>query len=219
MITSIITEENELIRSALKSALQESGAADVIGDYARADEMALDLSRLKPDVVIVGGIGSLAERCLACNDIRDVSPNTRILTVFEKYEDDELREIILSGASGCVLTGAGKAEIIRSVGILANGGFSFDSDALIRLVGRVPERRDDKPAALDGLTERQVAVLSMIARGSKNREIAQELHVSPSTIKSDIRRIKDKLTLDTRAQLGGYAERCGLLNTPIEPPD
>ena len=213
MTTSIITEENELIRHGLKNALEESKAADVIGDYAHAGEMMSDLGRLKPDVVILGGIGSLAERCQACNDIRDVSPDTRILTLFERQQDDELREIILSGATGCVLTSAGKAEIIRSVGVVADGGLSFDSDALIRLIGRVPKQeRSDKPAELAELTERQVAVLSLIARGSKNSEIAQSLNVSNSTVKSDISRIKDKLALDSRAELATYAERHGVLD-------
>ena len=213
MITSIITEDNEFIRSALKSALRESGAADVIGDYARADEMMSDLGRLKPDVVILGGIGSLAERCQACNDIRSVSPDTRILTLFERQQDDELREIILSGASGCVLTGAGKAEIVRSVGIVASGGFSFDSDALVRLMGRIPKTVfDDKPAILEELTDRQTVVMSLIAKGYKNRDIAQELNVSNSTVKSDIARIKDKLALDSRSQLAAYAAEHGVLD-------
>ena len=213
MTTSIITEENEFIRYGLKNAIHESEAADVIGDYAHAGEMMSDLGRLKPDVVILGGIGSLAERCQACNDIRDVSPATRILTLFERQQDDELREIILAGASGCVLTSAGKAEIIRSVGVVADGGLSFDSDALVRLIGRIPRQDlNDRPAALDGLTERQVAVLSLIARGSKNSEIARRLNISNSTIKSDIARIKEKFALDTRAQLATYAARHGVLD-------
>ena len=213
MITSIITEENELIRHGLKNALEETRASEVIGDYASVGEMLPHLKSLKPNVVIVGGIGSLAERCLACNDIRDLSPDTRILTLTEKQKDDELREIILSGAAGCVLTSAGKAQIIRSVGIVADGGMSFDNDAIIRLVGRSPKRLlDDKPAALHELTERQVAVLSLIARGSKNKEISQRLNISNSTVKNEVARIKDKLMLDSRSELSAYAARHGVLD-------
>lgn len=220
MLTLIVTEENEYIRFGLKSAIRESGVADVIADYAHADEMMRDLSRLKPDVVIMGGIGSLAERCQACQNIRDSSPRTKILTLTERQQDDELREIILAGATGCVLKSAGKAEIARSVGIVAAGGLSIDNEVLMRLLERTPtDHPNDDPVGLDGLTERETAILTMIARGGKNSEIVQELHVSPSTIKSDIRRIKDKLTLDTRSQLGVYAKRHGLLNASTESPD
>ena len=206
MLTSNVTEENEIIRHGLKNALEETKASEVIGDYASIGEMLPHLKSLKPDVVILGGIGSLAERCPACNDIRDLSPDATILTLTEKHQDDELREIIMAGALGCVLTSAGKAQIVRSVGIVANGGLSFDNDAIIRLVGANPKRwRGDKPAMLDDLTERQVAVLSMIARGCKNREIADELHVSMSTVKNDIVKIKDKLALNSRTELAAYA--------------
>ena len=124
-----------------------------------------------------------------------------------------MREIILSGAAGCVLTSAGKEGIIRSVGIVANGGFSFESDALVRLMGRIPKQEPrDKPAGLDNLTERQTLVISMIARGCKNRDIAQRLNISNSTVKNDITNIKNKLMLDTRSQLAVYAAEHGVLD-------
>ncbi|MCY3544967.1 MAG: response regulator transcription factor [Chloroflexi bacterium] len=165
MISSIITEDNEIIRHGLKNALEETKVTKVIGDYASLGEMLPHLKSLKPDVVILGGIGSLAERCLACNDIRELSPDTRILTLTERHQDDELREIILSGAAGCVLTSAGKAEIARSVGIVACGGFSFECHALVRLMERVPKQEpSDKPAALDDLTERERVICPWLAK-------------------------------------------------------
>ena len=207
LTTLIIPEKNEVVRFGLKNTLKETEGVDVIGEYASIDDMMPELSRLKPDVVILEGNIDLLARCQACNDVRALSENTKVITLFEKHQDDELREIILSGAAGCVLTSAGKAEIIRSVGIVANGGLIFESEALIRLLGRVPrQERSGKPAEFDGsLTERQLAVLAMIARGYKNREIARTLNISNSTVKNDITNIKSKLTLDSREELAVYA--------------
>ena len=213
LLNLIIAEENEIIRFGMKNALEETEGVDVIGEYASVDDMMSALSRLKPDVVILGGNIDFHARCQACNDVRDVSAGTRVITLFEKYQDDELREIILSGASGCVLTSAGKAGIIKSVGIVANGGLSFDNDALIRILGQAPKLRPNAGSTeIDALTERQTLVLSLIAQGYKNRDIAERLNISNSTVKSDIARIKDKLALDSRAQLAAYAERRGILD-------
>lgn len=209
--TMIITEKNDVIRTGLKAAIEERDIAEVTGDYAGIEEMLPHLNSLKPDVVILGGIGSLAERCLACNDIRDLSPDTRILTLTEKHQDDELREIILSGAAGCVLTSAGKAQIIRSVGIVANGGMSFDNDAIIRLMGRIPNQAaSDKPAALDDLTERECVILSLVGEGCSNEEIGQRLNLSKFTVRNNIAEIRSKLNVETRSRLTAFAARLSL---------
>jgi len=162
------------------------------------------------DIVILGGSGNILNRCLACYDIQRACPTAKILTLTEEQRDDELRHLILSGASGCVSTRAGGAEMIRSVGIVANGGLSFERDTISRLVGAVPQQvQSDKSVALDTLTERQTSVLALIAKGRKNREITKELNLSNSTVKSDIAKIKDKLALDTRAELAYHAAQHG----------
>ncbi len=210
-MNTIITEENQIIRFGLKRALEETGAAEVIGGYATIEDMLPHLSRLKPDVVILGGSGNILNRCLACYEIQSACPTAKILTLTEEHQDDELRHLILSGASGCVSTRAGGAEMIRSVGIVASGGLSFERDTIARLMGRVPQQvQSDKPVALDTLTERQTWVLALLAKGRKNREIARKLHISNSTVKSDIAKIKDKLALDTRAELAFYAAQHGI---------
>ena len=133
----IITEKNDVIRTGLKAAIEETDIAEVIGDYASVGEMLPYLKSLTPDVVILGGSGNILNRCLACYEIQSASPTTKTLTLTEEQRDDELRHLILSGASGCVTTSAGGAEIARSVGMVADGGMSFDNAAIVRLVGRI----------------------------------------------------------------------------------
>ena len=108
--------------------------------------------------------------------------------------------------SGDVLKSAGSSEMVRSVGVVACGGLNFESDALVRLLGRVPNQgrlANSADAAI--LSEREIAVLSLIVRGYKNREIGQNLNVSNSTVKSDLVNIKSKLMLDSRAELAAFA--------------
>ena len=101
----------------------------------------------------------------------------------------------------------------RSVGIVANGGLDFDLDALKRLMGRVPQQDGrGKPAALDALTERQTEVLALMAKRRKNKRIARELNISNSTVKNEVARIKEKFSLNSRTELGVYAQQQGLLD-------
>ncbi len=212
LITSIIVEEDELVRLGMKTAIGTNEDIEVIGDYGDTAQMMSELNRLQPDVIILGldGSESILDRCQTCQEIRRLCPTTNILTLSERQRDEELCELILSGASGCVQMSAGSSEMIRSVGIVADGGLSFDNDALIRLMSRIPKQEQSRrPIGLDDLTEREKAILSLIA-GHTNAQIAQKLHVSRSTVKNDLTRIREKLMIRARGELAAYAVRHGI---------
>ena len=206
MTTVIISEKDEFTRLGLKSALRTNEDIGILGDYETDDIMLSDLGGLNPDVVILGGTNDILNRCQTCREVRTLCPTAKVLTLSEKRKDDDLYEIILAAASGDVLKSAGSAEMVRSVGIVACGGLNFDNEALIRLLGRIPNQgRLANFTDADVLTEREIAVLSLIAQGYKNKEIGQNLNVSNSTVKSDLVNIKNKLMLDSRAELAAFA--------------
>ena len=175
--------------------------------------MLSDLSSLSPDVVILGGTEDILDRCRVCHEVRTLRPDAKVLTLSDKQKDDDLYEIILSGASGDVLKAAGSVEIVRSVGVVACGGLNFDNDALIRLLGRIPRQgKISGSSEIGSLTEREIAVLSLLAHGCKNKEISKSLSISDSTVKSDIAKIKSKLLLESRTELAMYAVGHGLVD-------
>ena len=205
--TVIITEKNDVIRTGLKAAIEETDIAEVIGDYASVGEMLPYLKSLTPDVVILSGSGNILNRCLACYEIQSASPTTKTLTLTEEQRDDELRHLILSGASGCVTTSAGGAEIARSVGMVADGGWRHEfRQCRHRSAGGANPNRwsGDKPAALDDLTERERAILSVVGEGCSNEEIAQRLNLSKFTVRNNIAEIRSKLNVQTRSKLTAY---------------
>ena len=211
MVTLVICEENELVRLGLKSALEDAENVDILGTYAYSEGMLSKLTEIKPDVVILGGKGDILDRCRTCYEVRTLCPTTKVLTLTEKHRDDELYKIIISGASGNILTDAGSAEMINSVGVVACGGLNFESEALIRLLGRIPMREQvSSPAEIDKLNRRETAVLSLIAKGYKNSEIGQKLNISTSTVKSDISHLRQKLLIYSRSELAAYAVRHGI---------
>lgn len=211
MVTVIISESNELTRLGLKAALQTSDDIKVVGDYENAEMMLAGLNSLEPDVVIIGGPENIVERCRICLEVHTLRPTAKVLALTERLKDDDLYEIILSGASGEILTNAGSTEMVRSVDVVACGGLNFDSEALVRLLGRIPRRKGHAQQSVSSeLTDRESAVLSFISQGYKNKEIGHALNVSNSTVKSDIVNIKSKLMLHSRAELAIYAVGQGI---------
>ena len=213
MVTVIISERNELTRLGLKAALQTGEDIKVIGDYENTEVMMNDLNSLEPDVVILGGPDDIVERCRICLEVRTLHPTTKVLTLTEKRKDDDLYEIILSGASGEVLKTADSAEMVRSVGVVACGGLNFDSEALVRLLGRIPSRRfHSQQSMMDGLTDRERAIMVLVARGDTNEEIGRRLKLSKFTARNNVSDIRGKFGLKSRAELAAFAVRHGFLD-------
>lgn len=213
MVTVIISEGNELIRLGLKAALQTSEDIEVVADYADAEMMLADLKNLEANVVILGGPEDIVERCRICLEVLALHPTTKVLALTEKRKDDDLYEIILSGASGEVLKTADSAEMVRSIGVVACGGLNFDSESLVRLLGRIPSRRvHAQQSMMDGLTDRERAIMVLVARGDTNEEIGHRLKLSKFTARNNVRDIRNKFGLRSRVELATFAVRHGFLN-------
>lgn len=208
----IISEKDEFTRLGLKSAFQLNEDIKILGDYESDDIMMLDLSGLNPDVVILGGTDDILARCRTCEEVRNLCPDAKVLTLSDKQKDDDLYEIILSGASGDVLKSSGSAEIVRSVGVIVCGGLNFESDSLIRLLGRIPKQRQNH--LMDNLSERERTIVSLIARGYTNAQIGRVLNLSRFTVRNSVGDIRSKLNMKSRTELAAFAVQQGLIDYP-----
>ena len=206
MTTLIISEKDEFTRLGLKSALQATKDISILGDYETDEMMLSELSSLNPDVVILGGTEDILERCRTCQEVRTLRPTAKVLTVSERQRDDDLYEIILSGASGDVLKSAGSEEMVRSVGVVACGGLNFEKDALVRLLGRIPRQQADvKLSKLHELSERDRTIVTLVAQGHSNGEIGERLNLSKFTVRNIVGDIRSKFGLKSRTELATFA--------------
>ena len=197
----------------MRAAFQTDEDIEVIGDYESVDMMLSELSRLKPDVIIIGEDGNILDRFQTCLEIRALCPTTKVLTLTEKHRDDDLHEIILSGASGSMNKDAGSSEIIRSVSIVACGGLNFKSETLIKLLGRIPRQwRSLHSAELGEFSEREGKIVTLVAQGYTNAEIGQKLNLSKFTVRNNIGEVRRKFNLKSRTELAAFAVQCGLLD-------
>ena len=213
LVRIVILEDNEITVLGLTAALESCNCVKIVEGYTGIDELLSNLSRLNPEVILLGGSGTAESNSQNCRAIVNSFPGIRVLPLNDEWNDDELHEIILSGASGFLSKHAGKDDVVRSIAIVAQGGLSFDGDTLVRLLARLPQPLDNEQSErLNALTSRERTVLNLIAQGRRNKEIGQSLNISVSTVRNCISQLKSKLYVDSRVELMSKGIQFDVLN-------
>ncbi|GAB2848786.1 response regulator transcription factor [Actinocorallia aurea] len=215
-IRVLIVDDHALFRRGLEMVLTGEAGIEVVGEGGDGLE-AVDKARdLLPDVILMdirmprrGGI----EACVA---IKEAVPSAKIVMLTISDEEEDLFEALKAGASGYLLKEIAIDEVPQAVRAV-HGGQSLISPSMASkliseftsLARRSEERQQQVPAPR--LTDREMEVLRLVARGLGNREIAKELFISENTVKNHIRNILEKLQLHSRMEAVVYAVREKLL--------
>jgi NarL family two-component system response regulator LiaR len=145
----------------------------------------------------------------AIREIRARNSDARILVLTTFTTDDKLFPAIEAGASGYLLKNTEPEELVRAIRQVHDGDYSLSQTIAQRVLQRI-SWRSEAPPATDPLTEREVEVLALIARGLANRQIAEKLVISEATVRTHVGHILGKLHLASRTQAALYALREGL---------
>jgi DNA-binding NarL/FixJ family response regulator len=218
MTRVLIVDDDHLVRAGLAELLADEPDIEVIGQASTGREAVERARRLDPDVVLmdvrmpdVDGIG-------ATRELAHVAPRARVLILTTFEQDDYVFGALRAGASGFLLKRTRPEELIAAIHTVAAGDSLLSPSVTRRVIDRMaqqpaPDLADR--ARLEELTPREREVLELVARGLSNREIAAQLVVEESTIRSHIRRILAKLDLRDRIQIVIFAYETGL-NRPAD---
>jgi DNA-binding NarL/FixJ family response regulator len=209
----LLVDDHGLFRRGLRELLEEHGLA-IVGEAASGEEAVELAAKLAPDVVVMdlnmpGISGVEATRRLA-----ERSPAARVVVLTISADDSDLVEAIVAGACGYVLKDAAIEQILLGIRAAASGESLISPRIAGRLLERVrldDERARNAERLQTELSERELEVLALLARGKDNREIATELYVSPPTVKNHISSILAKLHMENRIQAAVYAAKTGLV--------
>lgn len=205
----LLVDDRELFRHGVKMVLTiEAGLAL---SEAADGQQALELVAAEaPDVVLLDVRMPGMSGMEVCAAIKELSPTTGIIMLTESEEEADLYESIRSGASGYLLKSTSSFEqIAEAVRLVADGQSLINPRMATKLLDEfVSISRDGPP----GLTRRELDVLRSIARGSSNRQIAEELVIAENTVKNHIRNILEKLQLKSRVEAAMYAVRSNLVD-------
>jgi DNA-binding NarL/FixJ family response regulator len=217
----LIADDQALVRTGLRMILEAESDIEVVGEAANGIEAVNEARRLRPDVVLMdirmpNMDGVEATRQLARNAADD-PVKVLILTTFDL--DEYVVEGLRAGASGFLLKDAPAERLVEGIRVVARGEALLAPSVTRRLLdnfsSRLPAQDSASPAALASLTERELEVLKLVAKGLSNAEIADKLHVSETTVKTHISRMLMKLDLRDRVQAVVLAYETGVVQPGI----
>jgi DNA-binding NarL/FixJ family response regulator len=215
-IRVLLVDDQELVRTGFRMILADEDGVEVVGE-ARNGREAVDLApRLRPDVVVMDVRmpvmdGVEATRRLVVDG--GAAPRVLVLTTFDA--DEHVVDALRAGASGFLLKDVSPGDLVKAIRVVAAGDALIAPSVTRRLLERFA--RASAPAdpafasALDGLTEREVEVLRLVAGGLSNREIAERLTLAEPTVKTHVSHLLLKLDLRDRAQLVMWAYESGVV--------
>lgn len=208
-----IYEDSELLRTALRVALEADGLAEVVAEYGLSERAVSDVDRLRPDVVLLGIRSPHLHRgAQICRQILKSHSATKVMMLSPNALDDEVLTSILSGASGHVSMDISQSELIHAVRLVVNGGAYFEESVARRLIDRLSQSHSplEEVPELSQLSARERTILFMVADGLRNSEIAAELGIATNTVRNNLTNIRAKLGLDSRTKLVRFAYERGL---------
>jgi DNA-binding NarL/FixJ family response regulator len=213
-VTSVlVADDQELVRAGLRTILERRDGIEVLGEAADGREAVREARRLRPDVVLMdvrmpGLDGIAAARELAGSPCRIL-----MLTTFDL--DEYVYDALRAGASGFLLKDVPAEQLVAGIRLVAEGEALLAPSVTRRLIqefSRGAPRREEPPVALEELTPRELEVFGLIARGLSNAEIAAELVVSETTVKTHVARVLMKLGVRDRVQAVVLAYESGVVS-------
>jgi DNA-binding NarL/FixJ family response regulator len=209
----LIADDDELMRAGLVELLSGDSEIKIVGEATTGREAVERASRLGPDVVLMDVRMPDLDGIEATRELTRVAPDSRILILTTFEQDDYVFGALRAGASGFLLKRTRPEELIAAVHAIAAGDSLLSPSVTRRVIDRMaqqpmPELADQ--AKLEELTRREREVLELIARGLANREIATELVVEESTVRTHVKRILMKLALRDRVQIVIFAYETGV---------
>ena len=212
-IRLLLVDDHAVVRSGLRMLLATEGDVEIIGEAGTAAEALASAADLKPDVILMD-IGLPDKSGIdATREIKAQFPNVAIVALTIHEDEEYFFKMLEAGASGYVPKRAAPEELLTAIRAAANGEV-YLYPSMAKLLVRdylVSEPADREQSDNKALTDREQEVLTHLAEGESNDEIAKALVISPKTVARHRENIMRKLNLHSRAELVRYAIRKGII--------
>ncbi|CAB4959509.1 unannotated protein [freshwater metagenome] len=212
----LVVDDQELFRRGLIMLLSGDSDIEVVGEAAdgvTATDLAVTTA---PDVILLDVRMPRRTGVEACRAIKEAVPSAKIIMLTVSDEEADLYESVKNGASGYLLKDSSIEEVAQAVRVVNEGQSLISPSMAVKLIDEFKQmskpEREQGPALK--LTERELEVLRLVAKGLNNREVAKELFISENTVKNHVRNILEKLQLHSRMEAVMYAMREKLLDLP-----
>ncbi len=211
-INVLITDDHPVVREGLRALIGAQPDMKVVGEASDGLEAMRKVRELDPDVVLLDLAMPRQDGIAAIPEILRESPNARILVITTYADDDKIVSAIRRGALGYLLKDASPRDLLDAIRQVRHGHAPMPPAVARKLVDAINRPQSNSAGHDESLSEREVQVLVLVAKGLSNREIADNLIVSERTVHAHVSHILHKLGLQSRVQAALYAFREGLID-------
>ncbi|WP_256358247.1 response regulator transcription factor [Bacillus sp. sid0103] len=217
MIKILLVDDHAVVRMGLKMLLNTNPEMEVIGEASEGNEGIKQALKLKPNVVVMDlSMPHGKDGLSATMELKKLMPEVNILILTMHNDEEYLFRAIQGGASGCILKSAPHDELMSAIQSVAAGDAYLHPSAQKRLMEEyLSSLKQDGNDTYNLLSDREKEVLTLIAKGYSNKEIAEQLVISVKTVETHKGNLMEKLQMKTRPELVEYAVRKGLLGFGI----
>jgi NarL family two-component system response regulator LiaR len=210
-IRVLVVDDQTIVRKGTRALLALIDDIEVVGEASNGAEAITLAAALQPDVVLMDLVMPQVDGIVATARIVQEHPQVRVIALTSFGSDDKLLPMVRAGALGYLLKDADTDALVEAIRQVARGEPWLPPEITRRVLAQL---RSPQPpfAAVDALTERELSVLKLLARGRVNAEIAEALNISDATVRTHISHILDKLQCSNRVQAALYALRCELVS-------
>jgi DNA-binding NarL/FixJ family response regulator len=216
-IRVLLVDDHALFREGLAAVISSQPNMEVVGNANDGLEAVIKAQELKPDLILMDIQMSTMDGLESTRQIKQILPDTTIVVLTVRDDDEKLFEALKSGAQGYLLKDIRSHKMVEMLQNAMNGEAAITPSLAGRVLAEFRRMSLHQAGSSNvdpednSLTERELEVLSLVAKGASDKEVAEKLFVSLNTVKTHIRNILSKLRVDSRKEAAKLAQSKGLL--------
>ena len=214
-IRVLLVDDHKVVRVGLRTLLEMEPDITVAGEAPDGDAAVREAAAVRPDVVLMDVRMGPTDGIDACRQIKSALPEVGVLMLTSFGTEEAVLASLMAGASGFLLKNTGRSDLLRAVRTVATGQSLLDPAVTGRVTRRLVELADAaEDPRVATLSPREREVLSLVARGYTNKQIAEDLVISDATARNHVSHILEKLGMSRRSEAAAFAAEIGLTAPP-----